>query len=151
MTMASPRPRQASRRSAWQLRGSAGGTFLLVITLLGIGAMYLAVSARAADFGRQVLSLEAQREDMLRASAELTAQLALLTAPEDMLARAGELGFRPAGPQDVDYITVNGYQPAAEYLAPRPPVSGESGATALSPAYTETLGEWFSRVLGTEE
>jgi len=149
--MASSRPRQASRRSGWHLRGSAGGTFLLIITLLGIGAMYLAVSARAAEFGRQVLTLESQREDILQGNAELTAQLALLTAPEQMLARASELGFKPAGPQDVDYITVSGYQPDAEFLAPRPPVSGDIGQTALSPAYTETLGEWFSRVLGTDE
>lgn len=143
------RVKQAWRRSSWRPgRSSTGGTLLLIVTLIGVGGMYLAVSAKAADVGRDVLTLENRREDLLQTNAELTAKLAQLTAPEKMLARASELGFRPAGPNDVEFVPVEGFQPNPPFLAPRPPASGEIGSTMLSPAYTETLGEWFTRVLG---
>jgi hypothetical protein len=149
MTMAHGKVKHASRRSSWRLgKSSTGGTLLLIITLLGVGGMYLAVSAKAADAGRQVLALENHREDLLQTNAELTAKLAVLMAPERMLARAGELGFRPAGPKDVVFVPVDGLQADAPFVAPRPPASSDIGQTMLSPAYTETLGEWFSRLLG---
>jgi len=147
--MSQGRVKHASRRSTWRPgKSSTGGTLLLIVTLLGVGGMYLAVSAKAADVGRNVLTLENRREDLQEANAELTAKLAELTAPERMMARASELGFRPAGPNDVEFVPVDGFQEDPPFLAPRPPASGEIGSTMLSPAYTETLGEWFSRVLG---
>lgn len=149
----SPRRRsQASRRSSWNLgKGSAGGTLLLIVTLFGIGAMYLAVSAKAAGAGREVLTLEDRRQDLLQINAELTSRLALMTTPERMLARASELGFRPAQPGDVEYVTVEGYQVESPFQAPQPAASDQIGTTALSPAYTETLGDWFARVIGKQE
>ncbi len=71
-------------------------------------------------------------------------------APTRMLALASELGFRPAGPQDLEFLPVEGYAPEGPFVAPRPPSSGKIGETTLSPAYTETLGEWFTRVLDSE-
>jgi hypothetical protein len=124
---------------------------LLIITCFGIGAMYLAVSAKAASAGREVLTLERRREDLLQINAELTAAWSAQTSPERMMALASELGFRPAGPQDVEYLTVEGYQSQAPFVAPRPPAAGDIGETTLSPAYTETLGEWLGRIFGTEE
>jgi hypothetical protein len=124
---------------------------LLIITLLGIGAMYLTVSAKAADAGREVLTLEDRRQDLLQINAELTSRLALLTTPERMMARASEMGFRPAEPGDVEYIKVEGYRQSPPFLAPQPAESDQIGNTTLSPAYTETLGDWFSRVIGEEE
>lgn len=147
--MSQGKVKQASRRTSWRPgKSSTGGTLLLIVTLLGVGGMYLAVSAKAADVGRDVLTLEKQREDLLQINAELTSKLALLTAPERMLARASELGFRPAGPNDVEFVPVEGFQENPPFLAPRPPASGEIGSTMLSPAYTETLGDWLTRVLG---
>lgn len=149
MTKSSSRLRQASRRSSWRFSGSAGGVMLLIVTCLGIGAMYLAVSAKAANVGRQVLTLERRREELLHINAELTAAWSAQTSPERMMMLASELGFRPAGPQDVEYLTVEGYQTRSPFVAPRPPAGGDIGETALSPAYTETLGEWFARILGS--
>jgi hypothetical protein len=119
--------------------------------LFGIGAMYLAVSAKAAGAGREVLTLEDRRQDLLQINAELTSRLALMTTPERMLARASELGFRPAQPGDVEYVTVEGYQVESPFQAPQPAASDQIGTTALSPAYTETLGDWFARVIGKQE
>jgi hypothetical protein len=77
----------------------------------------------------------------------LVATLAELTAPEYMLERAAYLGFRPAEPHEVDYIHVEGYRPILSFEAPLPPGTRDIGTSMLSPAYTETLGDWFSRWL----
>lgn len=123
---------------------------MLVVTLLGVGAMYLAVSAKAAEAGRRVLNLERERQDLLEANAELRAKLAEQMAPTRMLALASELGFRPARPEDIEFLSVEGYYTQGPFVAPKPPASGQIGETTLSPAYTETLGDWFARVLGSE-
>lgn len=109
------------------------------------------MSAKQADAGREVLTLEDRRQDLLQINAELTSRLAILTTPERMLARASELGFKPAKPSQVEYIIVEGYRPEDPFLAPKPVASDQIGSTTLSPAYTETLGDWVARVIGDEE
>ncbi len=123
---------------------------MAVVVLIAVGGMYLAVSAEAANAGRKVLELERRREELVQQNAELTARLANLTDPERMKARASELGFRPARPQDIQFVEVEGLPAERTFAAPRPPAEGDRGQTALSPAYTETLGEWIERVLGSE-
>lgn len=140
---------QASRRTGWRLAvRSTSRAVLLVITLLCVGGMYLAVSAKVADAGRQVLTLESRKRDLLQTNKELTAQLAELSAPERMMARAIALGFRPATPDEIQYLQVPGYAPPAPFVAPSPPASTEGSTAMLSPAYTETLGEWLTRLFG---
>lgn len=143
------RKRQARRRSpirvAWN---STGGSLLVIITLLGVGGMYLAVNAAVAEAGRKVLILEDQREELMQRNAELTSQLARLMAPETMMARAMEMGFRPARPAEIDYLVVDGYRPPDEFVAPQPPLEVDSGDGGLSPSYSETIGDWFSRAFG---
>ena len=119
---------------------------MAVIGLLVVGALYLGVSARVALAGRQVMVLEARREELQRANAELTARRAELMNPMVMWKRAGALDFRPADTDDVVYVTVPGYVAPEPFVAPRPK-SSYLGAGALSPAYTETIGEGLMRWL----
>jgi len=140
---------QAFRQAPWRLQVRwTGRTMLWVVLCLTVGGMYLAVNAKVARAGREVLTLQSRQSDLERENAELTADLAELTAPDLMLARAASVGFKPAGPPDVSYIEVEGYQAPAAFVAPRPPASIELGQGMLSPAYTETLGEWLVRWLG---
>ena len=122
---------------------------LLVIILLVVSGVYLAVNARLAKAGRDVLSLEKQRSELLRVTSELSADLATRTAPETMMARAASLGFHAAQPEDVLFLTVDGYMPPADFVAPRPPTAPDDVQAMLSPAYTETLGEWLMRWIGS--
>jgi hypothetical protein len=142
------RKKQAFRQNPWrvQLRVT-GRTVQVTVVLLVIAGLYLAVNARLADAGRQVLVLEDRREVLQRASAELTAQYAQKTNPHRMLERAAELGYKPADPDEIFYLQVEGYVPPPAFVAPRPPTTRLEGATRLSPAYTETLGEWMTRWL----
>ncbi len=122
---------------------------LLVIVILVVSGVYLAVNARLAKAGRDVLSLEKQRSELLRVTSELSADLATRTAPETMMARAATLGFHAAQPEDVLFLTVDGYMPPADFVAPRPPSAPDDVQAMLSPAYTETLGEWLMRWFGS--
>jgi hypothetical protein len=121
---------------------------LPLIALLVVGGMYLAVSARQARIGRRVLDLERERANLVRKNAELTATLAELISPERMMERASSLGFRPASPDQIEYILVEGYSPRQPFVAPSPSASTNLGEGILSPAYTETLGAWLFRWLG---
>ena len=140
----------AARQAAWRLQVRwTGKTMLLAIVFLVISGVYLAVNARLARAGREVLTLEERRSELLRVTSELGSDLAIRTAPETMLAKAGALGFHAAGADDVLYLRIDGYVPPAEFVAPRPPATEDDGQAMLSPVYTETLGDWLMRWIGS--
>ena len=122
---------------------------LIAIVFLVVSGVYLAVNARLARAGREVMTLEEHRTELLRVTSELSAELASRTAPETMIARASNLGFHAAGPGDVLFITIDGYVPPPDFIAPRPPATEDDGQAMLSPAYTETLGDWLMRWVGS--
>ncbi|MEE9513924.1 MAG: hypothetical protein V3V46_07590 [Anaerolineales bacterium] len=142
------RRKQAFKLTPWRSRlRITSRTVLTAIVLLIIGGLYLAVNARVARSGRNVLILQSGRAELQRQIAELTATLAELTTPERMLERALTLGFRPAELGDIEYIVVAGYVPPDPFVAPTPPNSTTERDGGLSPAYTETLGDWISRLV----
>ncbi|MGB2897237.1 MAG: hypothetical protein WBB65_13875 [Anaerolineales bacterium] len=142
------RQKQAFKLTPWrsQLRVTSR-TVLAAIVLLIFGGLYLAVNARVAGSGRSVLIMQSERAELQRQIAELTATLAELTTPKRMLERALELGFRPAELGDIEYVVVTEYVPADPFVAPKPPNSTTEREGGLSPAYTETLGDWISRLV----
>jgi hypothetical protein len=122
-------------------------TILPVIALVLVGGLYLAVNSRVAREGRRVLELQSQMEELERQNSDLTANLAELSMPKLMLEQAYDLDFRPAEMGDIMYVIVPGFQGEAPFEAPKPASSLGSRESGLSPAYTETLGEWMSRWL----
>lgn len=142
------RKTQATRQARWrsQLR-STGIVVLILSASLVVGAMYLAVNNKVAQVGRDVLELEGRRDQLLRDTAALQAELALAASPQKMMEAAEGLNFRPARPHEVQYLIVDGYQPPEPFEAPRPPADSNQGSTMLSPAFTETLGDWLARAL----
>lgn len=141
-------PTQATRQAPWRLQvRTTSNTMLGLVALLVVGALYLAVNSRLARAGREVLNLEAERAELVRRSGELTGRLADLTTPKRMLERAASLGFHSAHPKDIQYLVVEGYAPPPGFVAPRPIGNLPAPRGGLSPAYTETLGEWLQRLL----
>jgi hypothetical protein len=122
-------------------------TIIGSLALLIVAGMYLAVNSRVARAGREVLVLQNERAEFQRQIAELTSTMAELTTPQHMLERALELGYWPAGMGDMLYIGVDVYVAPETFEAPLPPASTSDHTAALSPAYTETLGEWLIRVV----
>ncbi|MFA9406089.1 MAG: hypothetical protein ACERKX_09770 [Anaerolineales bacterium] len=143
------RKEQAFKQAPWRTKVSmTGRTVLPLIAMLVVGGMYLAVNSRLAKTGQRVLILQNEIAELQRRNAELTATLASLTTPDLMWERALELGFHPATKEEVEYIIIENYIPPETFVAPLPPSSGETHRSGLSPAYTETLGDWLSRWLG---
>jgi hypothetical protein len=139
---------QAFRQAPWRiLQQSTGNTLLSMVALLVLAGMYLAVNARLADAGRELLALEARRSDLMRATTQLGATLADLTTPQRMLERAASLGFHPAHPKDTEYVVIEGYHPPEGFRAPPPIGSPVMPSGGLSPAYTETLADWTIRMV----
>jgi len=124
---------------------------LIALALLLTGGLYLGVNARLARAGRALLDLQSERAELQRQIEDLKSTWAELTMPHKMLALARELGFEPARMQDIEYVVVEGYQPPAPFIAPRPPSSNSLREGSLSPAYTETLGDWLARLIRPRE
>jgi len=140
--------KQARRSIPWRSKVRiTSRTIVAALALLIVGGLYLAVNARVADAGREVLVLQNQRAELQRQIAELTSTLAELTMPQRMLERALALGYEPASMSDMVYIAVPDYVPPDDFVAPRPAASRTERQGALSPAYTETIGEWLLRVV----
>ena len=123
---------------------------MLFTALLVIAGMYLAVSMKVARIGREVINLEAQRAELERSNNELAAKLAEETSPQLLWERAKALGYRPAEPQKVQYMEISGYREEEPFTAPLPASAAEEGTAMISPAYTESLIDWFGRWMGME-
>ena len=139
---------QAFRQAPWRiLQQSTGNTLLSTVALLVLAGMYLAVNARLAEAGRELLRLEARRADLMRQTAHLGATLADLTTPQRMMERAASLGFHPAHAKDTEYVVIDGYVVPQGFRAPPPIGSPLMPSGGLSPAYTETLADWTVRMV----
>ena len=137
---------QAFKQAPWRLQIlNTSRTALCIVGLVVLGGVYLAVNAKVARAGRELLVLEKRHESLVRIHGELDAAYAGMISPEIMMERAAYLGFRPALPDEVHYLTVDGYEIMQEFEAPRPLKSEEPRQAMLSPSYTETLGDWLSR------
>ena len=137
---------QAFKQAPWRLQIlSTSRTALWIVGLVVLGGVYLAVNSKVAKAGRELLVLERQHELLLRTNGELNAAYAGLISPEIMMERAAYLGFRPALPTEVEYITVPGFDNSEEFEAPIPLTADEEREGMMSPSYTETLGDWLSR------
>jgi hypothetical protein len=139
---------QAFRQAPWRIaRQSTGRTLLGLVAMLVVAGMYLAISARLAEAGRELLRLEERREELIRETSVLGATLADLTTPNRMLERAASMGFHPAHAKDIEFIVIDGYAPPPGFRAP-PPIGSPVGRSGgLSPAYTETLADWLLRAV----
>jgi hypothetical protein len=144
--MSRKRRRQAFKGAPWRIDVlKTSKTALSIVVLLILGGIYLTVNAKVARAGREVLVLESRRTELYRVNSELTATIAEIRSPERMLERAASLGFRAATSNDIQYLLIDGYPGETPFIAPKPPANSHEGETMLSPAYTETLGEWFNR------
>ncbi len=138
---------QAFKQAPWRLQIlSTSRTALWIVGLVVLGGVYLAVNSKVAKAGRELLVLEQHHEQLLRANGELNATYAGLVSPEFMMERAAFLGFQPALPTEIHYITVDGIEFIDDFEAPLPLSSTEDRDGMLSPSYTETLGDWLSRL-----
>jgi len=133
----------AYKQAPWRVQRQYVGAFLLaVIGISMIAALYLQVTARAAQAGREIQEMRVEITTVQRTNADLETQLADLTSTSTMESRALEMGYRPVKPGELDYVAVPGF------ATPEPAILlAAKDATQFSQAlpadYTQSLIEWF--------
>jgi hypothetical protein len=132
----------AYKIAPWRVnRQWVGFALLVVVALAMIAALYLDVTSQAGIAGREIQDLTASITVNQQVSADLETQLAILTSASVMERRALELGFRPMGAGDAEYLVVPGYsvrEPEILSSAQLPQLS----ALSILPEYNESLLEW---------
>ncbi len=118
---------------------------LLALVALIIGGLYLAQATTDITTVRDIEVLRQQRGQLERENEQLKADIARLQSIENRMDRAATLGFRPAGPEDIQYLIVDGY----EYREPTPIPTQILAPTATPQNYDEDFAGWLQRQFDT--
>lgn len=128
-------------RSRWrpQRQALALGTLSLFVGII-IGALYLSQSSARSALGRQLEELIAERDDLEQENEQLRAEIASLQSMPRLQRRAEELDFAPAGAEDIEYVVVEGYDPARDEAV----IPLETAAETV-PVYDESFSGWLEQ------
>jgi cell division protein FtsL len=137
---------QIYRQAVWRTqRQWIGLVLILVVVTVMVAGLYLNVTARTALAGRSIQAIREQITENELTNADLETELASLTSTETMEQRVRALGFRPVESSELIYLNVQGYSPKPAF---RPAANGQNpAADLLPPEYTESLLDWFTRIL----
>ncbi len=145
----------ALRRGLWRQQSQAltlAGAGLVLALIIG-ALVYLSQATLDATTGRQLEALIEERDELEQGNESLRSEIAALRSIPRLQQRAQELGFELAGPEDIDYVIVEGFDPRRTAM---PPQTWAQAATP-GPVYEETLGGWvqqqldaFSQSMGNE-
>jgi len=133
---------QAFRQAPWRTQTQATSLVLAVVVIVVvIGALYLAQASRTATIGRRLQEMEAERQQLEQANAQLRAEIAGLQSVPRLISKAEELGYHTADSGQVEYLPVD----VAPPLPTANPLLEDSAADV--PRYDETLDSWLSEQL----
>jgi hypothetical protein len=132
---------RAFKQAPWrQQMQTLSGLSIGLMILLVLGGLYLAVASRAGNAGRDLQYYERRKVELAQENNRLRAQLADLRTMNRMAARALELGFVPAEPDEVEYVAVPDYPYPTAQAAPQ----SQLVAVAAQP---RSLVDWLTRTL----
>jgi len=102
---------QVARQAPWQRSQTQTLLLVAMITIVSliIGSLYLAQATATATTGSQVIELTNERDRLARMNEDMISQIALKKNITTLVERAKKLGFVEAGPDDKDYVIVDGY------------------------------------------
>ena len=113
---------------------------VFVVVSIIIGALYLVQATTNVSTARDIQTLREQRDRLQREIESLRADNAQLYSVPRLMERAATLGFVTAGPEDIQYIVVEGY--VYNQLAPTlTPVQ----VTATPQVYDDNFSGWLRR------
>lgn len=113
---------------------------LLVVLFLIIGGLYLAQATTNISTARDIELLDQERGRIERDNERLRAEIARLQSLDNLHTRAADLGFREAAPDDIQYLSVDGY--VYNQPAPTPTLIVP---TATPETYEENFAGWLQR------
>ncbi|MEK7784717.1 MAG: hypothetical protein AAB658_04710, partial [Chloroflexota bacterium] len=101
---------RAFKQAPWRVQTQVIATLAaLAVVIIALGGMYLAEASRAATAGRDVQFLQEQKATLNFAIDRQEADLAAAKSLTRLEARARELGYVPALPEQMEFLAVNGY------------------------------------------
>lgn len=137
---------QKYRQASWRVQLQWLVLFVAGLVVIAmVAGLYLSVSIRAAQAGREIQAL---KEDILkgqRRNADLALNLARLTSSQAMKSRAMALDFQPLDPAQITYVVVAGYTPPTAINLAR--LKTPQAAPIILPEYTHSLFEWFADMM----
>jgi len=125
-------------RSQTQLVSSLA---LVMMVILIIAALYLIQTTTTTTTARQLQQMGDNRARLERDNERLRAEIAQLQSLPRVMTRAAELGFRDAGPDEIEYVIVEGYRYNRPIVTPTP----TPAPTQTGPVYDETLSGWLRK------
>jgi len=145
---------QAQKQAPWRIRIQSVGMVLLILAgAIVVAALYLSVSAQAANAGLELQDLDSQKQDLEDQIADQETFLAWLDSTTKMEQRAADLGFERISADRALYVAVPGYNgPKSVLLAPLPG-SRLFQDPVLKPGYTQSIWDWLFegvRLSGTQ-
>jgi hypothetical protein len=131
----------ALRRTRWrpQRQAIALATLGLFVSII-IGALYLAQAASTSTVGRELEVLIITRDQLEQENERLRADIAGLQSVPRLLARAQEMGFASAARSEIEYLTVDGYNPNREQI-----ITSVNDTQQSVPVYDETFTGWLQQ------
>jgi hypothetical protein len=139
---------QAYSQAPWRKQLQILGLFLLLLVLAALVAgIYLNVTARASTYGREILLMQRDIQDLNLVNADLGTQLALVNSATEMYNRALDMGFERIDRNEVTYLVVQGYIPRQQAVIAPPPKPTMIVAASLPSDYTESLFDWLQERL----
>jgi hypothetical protein len=105
-----------------------------------IGALYLAQAAATSTLGRQLEEMISVRSQLEQENERLRAEIAGLQSVPRLLARAQELGFTLAERSQIEYLTIEGYNPNRTQVVP----TREPDVQPV-PVYDESFTGWLQQ------
>jgi cell division protein FtsL len=135
-------------QAPWRRQLQIIGVFLLCLVAVAVvSGIYLSVSSKATEVGRDIQDKQKQIVNYDREIEDRESRLALILSTEEMEARARRLGFQPIQSDQVVYMNIPGYvKQRPVVLAPSTPRS-LAEAPVMPAHYKESLFAWMKRKL----
>lgn len=134
--------RHTIQQQPWRGQTELAATLtLMVVVVIIISALYLIQTTGTATTVRMLEQMNDRRVDLERNNELLSAEIAELRSLPRVMTRAAEMGFHQAGPDEIEYIIVDGYRYQRPLVTPTPTPT----ATPAAASYDETLGGWLRK------
>jgi predicted PurR-regulated permease PerM len=131
----------ALRRTGWRPKRQAASLAVLgMFVAVFIGALYLSQASATSTLGRQLNDQIEERDRIQQENEALRAEIAGYRTVERLLRRAQELGFVQAAANQIQYLVVDGYNPARTATV----IELEAEEDPL-PAYDESFVGWVQQ------
>lgn len=137
---------QAYKQAPWRKQWQMIGVFLLVVVFSAlVVSLYLNVTARAGEVGREIVRIQDETEKIEQVNEDIRSQIAFQTSASHMAQRARSLGFQPKDSETALYMVIEGYQERQPVILAPLHNPAAVQRSMLPVEYSESLFEWLQR------